>query len=382
MMIYFDYAATAPIDHEALEIYNEAARSVFGNTRSLHDVGSRAEQILSTCRNELADLFSAPAEGIYFTSGGTESNLLSITSLAKSHSAKGKHVLISMGEHASVFSAVRYLEELGFNITEIPFTREGQVDVNVLSQSIQQDTILCCVQHVNSEMGTIQPIHEIADVLHQKGILLHCDCVQSFGKLPIHTVTPFVDSLSVSSHKVYGPKGVGAAYIDPRLSISPLFPGFHHENGFRGGTVNVPGIAAFTFAAQKLYGDSTKQKEYALFRDAFIEELRQGTDIVEIFQSHNKTFQLPQIIGLRICGVEGQYAMLECNRKGYAISTGSACQTGHQHPSAVMRAMGISTDKAKEFIRISFGKETVLHDVIDLARCLKSIGSERLFIPN
>ena len=381
-MIYFDYAATAPMDLEALEIYNEAARSVFGNTRSLHDVGSRAEQILSTCRNELADLLSAPPEGIYFTSGGTESNLLSIISLAKAHSARGKHVLISMGEHASVFSAVNYLKEFGYEVTEIPFTREGQVDLDTLLQSIRQDTILCCVQHVNSETGTIQPIREIANLLQKRGILLHCDCVQSFGKLPFHCITPFVDSLSVSSHKVYGPKGVGAAYINPRLSISPLFPGFHHENGFRGGTVNVPGIAAFVFAAQKLYGDSDKQVQYAMLRDSFIEELSKETDIVEFFQSQDKAFQLPQIIGLRICGVEGQYAMLECNRKGYAISTGSACQTGHQQSSSAMRAMAISKDKAKEFIRISFGKDTVLHDVIDLARCLKGIGAKRLFSPN
>jgi cysteine desulfurase len=283
-----------------------------------------------------------------------------------------------MGEHASVYSAVYYLKDLGYELTEIPFTKEGQVDVNILVQSIRHDTILCCVQHVNPETGAIQPIQEIAGILQNRGILLHCDCVQSFGKLPLHNITPVVDSLSVSSHKVYGPKGVGAAYINPRHSISPVFPGFHHESGFRGGTLNVPGIAAFVFAAQKLYGENAKQAEYAVLRKAFIEELSGEKDIAEIFQAQN-TFQLPQIIGLRIFGVEGQYTMLECNRKGYAISTGSACQTGQTMPSAAMRAMGISENKAKEFIRISFGKETVLQDAVDLARCLKSIGSMKLF---
>ncbi|MGV3467083.1 MAG: IscS subfamily cysteine desulfurase [Heyndrickxia sp.] len=365
-MIYFDYAASTPMDTEAIEVYSEIAKNIYGNSSSLHDIGTHAETLLSQCRKELAEMLNVPTQGIYFTSGGTESNLLSIISLAKTNSDKGKHIITSLAEHASVHSAMEYLKRNGFEISYLAFTPEGIIDLEALKRTIREDTILVSIQHVNSEIGTIQPIQDISAVLKERNILFHCDCVQSFGKIDLREITPYLDSFSLSSHKIYGPKGVGAVFIKPIHPITPVFPGFHHENSFRGGTVNLPGIAAFIYAAQKMH-DQDRQHFYRQIREIFIKNLYQFGDRFEIFQSANKATQLPQIIGMRVNGMEGQWTMLECNRNGYAISTGSACQVGQQEPSLAMKALGIENGKANQFIRITFGKETREHHVKGLA---------------
>lgn len=375
-MIYFDYAATTPMDDEAVELYSDIAKNIFGNPSSLHDIGTRSDQILSHCRERLAEMLHVHKKGIYFTSGGTESNLLSIISLAKTHSHKGKHIITSTAEHASVHSAMEYLKKDGFEISYLPFTSDGIVDLDALKRAIRKDTILVSIQHVNSEIGTIQPIRDISDCLRKREILFHSDCVQSFGKTELQELTPYLDSLSLSSHKIYGPKGVGAVYINPVHYITPVFPGFHHENSFRGGTVNVPGIAAFVFAAQKIY-EQNRQKIYGHFREIFINKLNSCHDRFEIFQTPDKNMQLPQIIGMSVKGIEGQWTMLESNRNGYAISTGSACQVGQQEPSLAMKAIGIHAGKSNEFIRITFGKETEEHHIKEFADFLIQLSLQR-----
>ncbi|GIN87017.1 cysteine desulfurase [Heyndrickxia sporothermodurans] len=371
-MIYFDYSATTPIDSEALKVYQKISSNVFGNTSSLHDIGTKAEHVLQICRKELANLLSVSAEGVYFTSGGTESNLLSIISLAKSQSQYGKHIVTSIGEHDSIHSALSYLENDGFEISEIPFTQNGLIDLHALKKSIRQDTILISIQHVNSEIGTIQPIQEIAHLIKQQNILFHCDCVQSFGKLDISRITHYVDSVSVSSHKIYGPKGVGATYIDPSIHVKPLFPRLTHEHGFRGGTVNLPGIAAFITAAKKAQ-EVKHLKHYFTMRNLFLKELSKHKHFFTIYQSNDHKLQLPHIIGLGLNGIEGQYVMLECNRYGFAISTGSACHVGQHKPSNTMNALGIPSSKSNEFIRVSLGKYTKKSDVKELAALLNEI---------
>ncbi|MBS4173684.1 IscS subfamily cysteine desulfurase [Bacillus sp. FJAT-49736] len=365
-MLYFDYAATTPMDEEVLSVYGEIAKNIYGNTSSLHNIGANAEQVLDKCRTSLANMLQVHRQGIYFTSGGTEGNLLSIISLAKSSSKKGKHIITSIGEHASVHSAIKFLKMDGFEISCIPYTPDGIIDIQALKAEIRPDTILITIQHVNSELGTIQPIRDISAITRERNILFHCDCVQSFGKINIAEISPLIDSLTISSHKIYGPKGVGAVYVNPKLHIVPVFPGFHHENGFRGGTVNVPGIAAFIFAAQKIQTEN-KQKTYEKLRDIFLYKLNSHPDRFEIFQASDKNKQLPQIIGLCVTGLEGQLTMLECNRNGYAISTGSACQVGQQEPSQAMKALRIDNQRANEFIRITFGKETKECHVAELA---------------
>lgn len=369
-MNYFDYAASTPLHPEAALVYTTLSKSCYGNTSSLHEVGAEAQNMLAYCRSELANKLGVETAGVYFTSGGTESNLLSIISLAKANVHKGKHIISTLGEHPSVDSALEYLKEDGFEITKIPFTEEGFVDLHLFKKAIRPDTILVSIQHVNPEIGSIQPLEDIAKITKEYGILLHSDCIQSFGKIDLTSVARLVDSLTISSHKVNGPKGVGAAYIHPRHRIVPVFPGLFHESAFRGGTVNVPGIAAFT--------EATKQNRemndlFILFRNTLLEKISQYPELFTVYTCNEKDKQLPHIIGLRVHQVEGQLMMLELNRHGFAISTGSACQVGQQHSSKVMMALQIDPQRAKEFIRISFGASTTLESVHALADCMIQI---------
>ncbi|MDQ0174304.1 IscS subfamily cysteine desulfurase [Bacillus chungangensis] len=413
-MKYFDYAATTPINSDALQMYAELSKLCFGNTSSLHDIGSEAAHFLKSFRKELAMQLGVESEGIYFTSGGTEGNLLALIALARTYAKKGLHIITSMGEHASVDSALLFLQKEGFEVTAIPFTKDGFVDLDLLEKAIRKDTILVSIQHVNPEIGTIQPLADIAKIVQKHQILFHSDCVQSFGKICLKTISSFVDCLTISSHKVYGPKGVGAIYLRPSKWVQPVFPGFHHEKGFRGGTINVPAIGAFVTAAKKqLQKQSSQQLYYEKCRALFLENLFEtfvpstsskcnSSDhiimntihfscptknhvqlkrerltcqrpVFSLYQAKDESKQVPQIIGLGLKGVEGQLTMLECNRYGFAISTGSACQVGQQNASKAMQALKVKKNQAKEFIRISFGMDTSIEDTIQLGTLLKEI---------
>lgn len=375
-MHYFDYAATTPLHPEAAHVYVKLSEECYGNTSSLHEVGTKAENMLAFCREELAGILNVQSAGIYFTSGGTESNLLSIISLAKANKHRGNHIITTLGEHPSVDSAMSYLKEAGFIVTVIPFTEDGFVDLSLLEEALRSDTILVSVQHINPEIGTIQPLEKIAAILKGRSILFHSDCVQSFGKVDLKTIANMVDSLSISSHKIYGPKGVGATYIHPRHRLDPVFPGLVHESGFRGGTVNVPGIAAFVTAAKRMEETMNRKEIYRVFRDAFLKKMVNYPELFTIYQSENIDRQLPQIIGLGVKNVEGQLIMLELNQQGFAISTGSACKVGQQHASKVMVALRVDLQKTKEFIRISFGNRTTLESVDALGEALIQIAQK------
>ncbi|WP_391118984.1 IscS subfamily cysteine desulfurase [Psychrobacillus sp. L3] len=375
-MYYFDYAATTPLHPEASNVYAKLSQACYGNTSSLHEVGGKAQNMLTFCREELASMLGVESAGVYFTSGGTESNLLSIISLAKANKHRGNHIITTLGEHPSVDSALDYLKEDGFIVTAIPFTKDGFIDLHLLEEALTSDTILVSVQHINPEIGTIQPLERIAAILKERSILFHSDCVQSFGKIDLKPIAKIVDSLTVSSHKVYGPKGVGAAYINPRHRLVPVFPGLVHESGFRGGTVNVPGIAAFITAAKKTEETLKRKETYSTFRNAFLKKVMQQPELFTIYQSNDIDQQLPQIIGLGVKNVEGQLIMLELNRYGFAISTGSACKVGQQHASKVMLALQADLQKSKEFIRISFGSGTTLESIDELATKLIQIAQK------
>lgn len=374
-MNYFDYAASTPMTAEAVHVFSSLSQQCYGNTTSLHDIGTEASNILSLSRKTIATLLDVEEAGIYFTSGGTESNLLSIISLALAQRSRGNHLIVSAGEHPSVDQAMEYLQDQGFHVTTIPFNKNGMIQLDVLEKAITKQTILVSVQHINPEIGTIQPIAEIAELLKDRHIILHCDAVQSFGKVDIRPITAIVDSITVSSHKVYGPKCVGAVYIHPKHRFQPVFPGVVHERGFRGGTVNVPGIAAFATAAQACVGNHSIAT-YRHFRSLLIDPLQTNRHLFTIYEALNEEQQLPQIIGLGVRHLEGQLMMLELNRKGFAVSTGSACQVGQQQTSKIMYAMGIPADQAREFIRISFGQSTTEESVKQLSNQLLTIAQQ------
>ncbi|WP_018664695.1 IscS subfamily cysteine desulfurase [Heyndrickxia acidiproducens] len=366
-MYYFDYAATTQMSKQALQAFIETAENDYGNSESLHDVGSNAREVLEKSRSFIAEYLGIPKEGLYFTSGGTEGNLLSVISLAKGARKKGKHVISSMAEHASVHAALRFLEQSGFEVTRIPFTKNGIVDLGALQSAIRPDTVLVSIQHINPEIGTIQPIREISQLVKPKGILFHSDCVQSFGKADVASMLPFVDSITVSSHKIHGPKGVGAVYIHPACVFNPVFPHLSHENGFRGGTVNVPGIAGFAAAVEEIkIGYQHQDLELRKL-------LKQAAGDAVHFIESDHDFQMPSIIGAMIPGVQGQLVMLECNKEGFAISTGSACQENHEGGSKAVEAMGYSKEATDQFFRISFGRYTTRKEVILLGKALKKI---------
>lgn len=374
-MNYFDFAATCPIDKDASAAFVKASNEYFGNTSSLHNIGSNANNLLEHCRSEMAKFLNVRKEGIYFTSGGSESNYLAIRALLSATGKKGKHIITGFAEHSSIQSTMNLLSNEGYDITYLPFHKEGIIDIVEFQKNIREDTVMVSIQHANSEIGTIQPIIEIGAICKENKLLFHSDCVQTFGKIPLQEVARTVDSLSISSHKFYGPKGVGVVYINPEIGWKSYLPGTTHENGFRPGTVNVPSIAAMLTAASKAHRLlEQNNSHYQLLRKAFIKSLKKLESQIVIYDA--KESQLPSTVGMRVKGIEGQWIMLECNRRGYAISTGSACQTGLQTPSKTMLALGLSDACAKEFIRISFGWQTSIEDVLRLGETIIAIIKE------
>jgi cysteine desulfurase len=364
---YFDYAATTPLDPEAGDAYIKASTEFFGNTGSLHDIGSEAQNLLENCRQEMASLIGSPKEGIYFTSGGSESNFLAIQALLSVKKKKGSHIISSIAEHSSIRSTLEKLSLEGYEITLLPFNEKGQIEMESIKNATRDDTILITIQHGNSEIGTLQPIREIGAWCRSNEILFHSDCVHTFGKLELKEVTEHVNSLSFSAHKFYGPKGIGVVYMDPKLRWEPYYPGATHENRFRPGTVNLPAIVAMTVAAQKCSAHLSEQYLHAQqLRERLLLALEEIKDDISVYQADGMQ-QIPHTLGLRLHGIEGQWVMLESNRLGFAISTGSACQTGLTEPSKTMVSMNVPNKKAKEFIRVSFGRQTTAKEVEQLA---------------
>ncbi|WP_340084407.1 IscS subfamily cysteine desulfurase [Siminovitchia sp. FSL H7-0308] len=371
-MQYFDYAASCPLDEEAAKAYVKASAEFYGNASSLHDIGDKARQLLEHCRGEFARLLRVPKDGIYFTSGGAEGNFLAIQALLSASPKEGKHIVTGMAEHSSVANTMKLLKKSGYDITFLPLQPDGKINLSEFQSALRDDTVLVSIQHGNPEIGTIQPIKEMAALCRNNGILVHSDCVQTFGKAEMSTISPMVDSLTISGHKFYGPKGIGVTYVNPSLTWKSFFPGTTHESGFRPGTVNVPAVAAMSVAAKRAVEQQRIRAEhFTHVKEAFIQSLSPAESAFIIYNS-----DLPSTVGMRVKGLEGQFVMLECNRRGFAISTGSACSVHLQTPSKTMTAMGITGKEAKEFIRISFGRETTEEDVIQLGETLVKIANQ------
>ncbi|MFG6147862.1 IscS subfamily cysteine desulfurase [Halobacillus sp. B23F22_1] len=368
-MKYFDFASTCPMSKESLQTYITASQDYYGNTESLHDAGSKAETLVEHCRTTLADLLKIEKEGISFTSGGTESNILAIHALAEIN--RGKHIIISAGEHSSIKNVTTKLMSFGFEVSEVSLKNKGIIDLQHLQELIREDTSLISIQHVNSETGIIQPIEKVHEICKNNHILLHSDCVQSFGKIDLASIL-LVDSFSISSHKIYGPKGVGVLYIRPSLSFRPFLPNVTHESGVRPGTLNTPGIAAFTTAAKEMIMNlPSLQNHTRELKKELLKHLEEVKHKIEIIGSQLES-PIP-IIGLCIKDISGQHMMLEANRKGFCFSTGSACQMSNNAPSQTLLAMGLSEQKAQTFIRISFGRDHTLNNVRRLASVIVEV---------
>lgn len=360
MMIYMDYAATSPMMRESLEAYVEVAQRYYGNSASLHDLGGQALYFVQHSREVVAHALGVRSDGVIFTGSGTEGNLIAILSLALA-SKKGKHIISSQAEHTSVHAALNTLEKKGFTVTKLPLQRDGCVDLRQLQQAIREDTALITIQHVNSEIGSILSVEKIVEIARKSNIFCHVDCVQSFGKLAI---PKGADAITISAHKIGGPKGCGAIYINPAIRVPALTPGVTHERGLRGGTLDTPAIVAFAAAIENY---QYELQHYETLRNYFEKNLPETCQIVECKQ------QLPNICGVMMEKVEGQYVLLKLNEAGICISTGSACDIHSESGTKAILSMGFSFEAARQFFRISFGPSTTLDDIAKLKRELANI---------
>lgn len=358
-MIYLDSAATSPMRKEALNAYVDAATKAFGNTQSLHDAGTTAADYLTSCKQMWGQFLNGRADGVFFTANASEGNQLTIRSLLKGSPTEYKDIVTTKLEHASVLTTLNELENEGYQIHYIPVDQYGVIDIQAFEKSVSHRTALVIMQLVNSEMGAIQPVAECAAYSKRCGVPIHCDIVQGFGKIPVDVLSLNVTSAVCSAHKIGGPKGVGIVYIDPSVHWESVYEGTTHQNGFRAGTVDVPAIVAATIAAKYALAE---QKESFLqvmeLQDFLMTHLPEGVNFVG-----NAETKSPYIQGLILPHVEGQWLMLECNRRQIAISTGTACKIGYGEAISAMSAIGYDPDIARRFVRISFHYQTTIEDI-------------------
>lgn len=347
---YFDYAATSPMRSEALETYRYVATHHFGNTQSLHDVGTGAADILRTCKTFWGELYGQ-SEGIYFTGSASEGNQLAIRSHIK---GKKGTILCNPLEHASILTVMGELQQEGIVVKWIPLTPTGQIDLQRFETLLIEDVLLVIVQWVNSETGIIQPVSEVIERCKARSLPVHCDAVQGFGKLAFPAWMRDTASSVVSSHKISGPKGCGMTWMNPRYHWLPLYVGTTHQQGFRAGTLDVPAIAAMTAAAELAIKE---QPQFILKAISWEKCVRKQLpdDLVIVGEQAERS---PFIVGLIGWERDGQYTMLEANRSQFAFSTGSACKIGHGEAMSTLTSLGYPEDVARQFVRISFGRET------------------------
>lgn len=372
--IYMDHAATTPMAPEVIEAMNAAFVEIFGNASSLHQPGLAARAALEEARERVARLIGAEAGEVYFTSGGTESDNLAIRGAALANRDRGRHIITTSIEHPAVLEPCRKLEEEeeGFEVTYLPVTREGLVEVEALEAAIREDTILISIMHANNEIGTIQPIAEAAELASDRGIVFHTDAVQTVGKIPAKVDDLGVDLLSISSHKLHGPKGVGALYIRKKTPIEPIVFGGGHERGMRSGTENVPGIvglaAASELAERDLEGEMVRIRG---MRDRLADYVLERVE--ETWVNGSRTKRLPNNLNLGFSYIEGEALLLRLDAKGIAVSTGSACSSKKTVASHVLTAIGLRPQEAHGSLRITLGRENTDEEVDRVGEAIVSV---------
>ena len=358
--IYLDHAATTPTDEEVLGEMLPYFSSVFGNANSLHKDGRNAASAVFNARDRVAKALGASSSEIYFTSGGTEADNWAVIGLAEANADKGKHIVASSVEHPAVLSALNRLSERGFEVTYLPVNAEGVVSVEDAVNAFRPDTILVTLMLVNNEVGSVQPVHAVATAAHQRGILVHTDAVQAAGIMLLDVNLLGVDALSISAHKFYGPKGVGALYVRKGTRIKGHIVGGGQERSLRGGTYNTPAIVGLG-AAIKRATDNMVQTRATLFalKNRFIKNLLNlGYCRINGDQSSSSG-----IVNVLFYGVKNIELLPALDQMGIEASAGSACSSGSVEPSHVLRAMGLSEAQASCSVRFSFGKDNTFDQI-------------------
>jgi cysteine desulfurase len=370
-MIYLDYNATTPLCDEAREAMLPYLDRHFGNPSSVHAAGREARAAIDGARDKLASILHVKPHELIFTSGGTESCNLAVLGLARCRSSRGGHVISNKAEHHAVLNAFEYLEKQEeFEVTWLNVSRNGIVDLDELASSIRPETRLVSIMTTNNETGVIQPIREISKICRDRGVLLHSDMVQSFGKIDIDL--SLVDAASFAAHKFYGPKGAGFLFLRSGMSIQPIMFGGAHENERRPGTENVAAIAGMAAAAQSTLRDRvTEQKREAQLRDELWTRIARNFPGAK--QNGDAEHRLANTLNVSFMGVDSETMLMALDLEHVCASSGSACMVGSVVASHVLLAMGLSTDRASSAVRFSLGKWTTAEEIANAGEALERI---------
>jgi cysteine desulfurase len=355
--IYMDNHATTPVDPRVLEEMLPYFTNKFGNAASRnHSFGWAGEEAIETARERIAKLIGATPKEIIFTSGATESDNLAIKGVAEMYREKGNHIITAVTEHKAVLDTCKRLEKYGFRVTYLPVQKDGLVDLDDLKRAMDEKTILVTIMAANNEIGVVQPIAEIGKLCHEKGVIFHTDATQYVGKVPMDVIKQNLDLVSISGHKMYGPKGVGALYVrrkNPRVQLSPLIDGGGHERGMRSGTLNVPGIAglgkACAICSEEMPQESCRM---AGLRNRLRDKIMSSLD--EVYINGSIEHRLPNNLNISFAYVEGESLLMGIN--DIAVSSGSACTSATLEPSYVLKALGTGDDLAHSSIRFGLGR--------------------------
>jgi cysteine desulfurase len=379
--IYMDNHATTPVDPRVLEAMMPYFTSKFGNAASRnHSFGWEAEKAVDAAREQIAQLIGATAKEIIFTSGATESDNLAIKGVAEMYHERGNHIITQTTEHKAVLDTCKKLEKQGFRITFLPVKEDGIVDLEELKRAMDDKTILVSIMAANNEIGVLQPIAEIGKLCHEKKVLFHCDAVQGVGKIPVNVIADNIDLMSISAHKIYGPKGVGALYVrrrDPRVQLVAQIDGGGHERGMRSGTLNVPGIVGLGKACEIAQQEMAEEaKRLSGLRDRLKIKLEAELDFVHV--NGSMEHRLPGNLNMSFLYVEGESLLMGIN--DVAVSSGSACTSATLEPSYVLKALGLGDDVAHSSIRFGLGRfntqaevDYVAAKVIDVVKKLREL---------
>lgn len=369
--IYLDNNATTPVDPRVFETMRPYFSEIAGNPSSIHSAGQQARRAIEEARARTAALLGCRVEEIYFTSGGTESNNITIKGTALAQD-KRKKIIASAIEHHAVLEPCIYLRRFGFELVKIPVDQHGTVDLDSLGRALDDNALLVSVMHANNEVGTIQPIQEISKLAHQHGALFHTDAVQTAGKIPVDVQAMGIDMLSLSGHKFYGPKGAGALFARRGIRFDPLVHGGHHERNKRAGTENVPGIAGLGKACEIAASDMAEEE---LRIRGLRDRLWQGIQgaITEIRLNGHPDQRLSGTLNFSVRYVEGESMLLKLDQEQICASSGSACTSGSLEPSHVLLAMGLPHDLAHGSLRFSLGRFNTEADIDRVIEVLPSI---------
>ena len=374
--IYLDYAATTPTDERVVQAMLPYMTQHFGNPSSLHVFGREARQAVARARRQVAALIGAQPEEIFFTSGGSESDNWALRGLAAANRSRGRHIITTAVEHHAVLNTCRELERQGWRITYLPTDGAGQVSLDSLKAAMDEDTVLVSIMTANNEVGTLPPIADLAAYTRQHQVLFHTDAVQAVGHIPVDVEALSVDALSLSAHKLYGPKGVGALYLRRGAAIKPLIAGGAQERDLRAGTENVPGIVGLGCAAALAGEELTlEMRRLRDLRDALL----YGVKAIEgAWINGSLTDRLPGNLNFGIAGMDAESLLIRLDLAGFAVSAGSACSAGSLEPSSVLTAMGQRPDQAGSAIRVTLGRWTTRTDIEAFLAVIGSLAAKRI----